>query len=348
MTLPPSTLSRRKRRKALKRRKKDRWLHRNLDHNLTEDGDRKNSYSFFQPLISFGIIIPIALIVMFVMHLNGIGTENLEVERSLIFTVVPFVAFSVTLVIVVGVLVMGISNRELMGTDKIDIHNSLWVKIFVLYLCSFLIGGVLTFGAGDRWTELWEAYKAEHPFAGAIQSFFETNEFLISALSIITFMVIYAFLDRFITIMIRIKWNMENHARKARHTARLDNHPSDPIPDSALTAGAVLWLTPHVSSSRGVYAVVQPDQSLLLPSGAIRPASELSLYFTLVRPLSPESYPSTEPGTLGLPKYGNSTVPLLLSSSGWSKPGSPALLTPAAGSLRYFEPPSGHSLMQTV
>lgn len=340
MTMPPIALPVKKRRKAIKRRIRDRWVHRNLDYETDEYGSHNNVYPITESAISI-----IALAVYFI--ING-PADILTIMQSGLLPLIPFVAFSVLIVIVFGVFVMGISNRELMGTDKTEPASHLFQRIVFLYIAAFLIGGALTFGAGSSWVELWSAYKSEHPFAGAVETFFTSNDALMNIVAIVAFCVCYVFLMKGINIITRIAWNMENHARKARHTTRLENHPSNPIPDSALTVGAVLWLTPHVSSSRGVYAVVQSDQSLLLPSGAIRPGDELSLYFTLARPLSPESYPSTEPGTLGLPKYGNSTVPLLLSSSGWSKPGSPELVTPVAGSLRYFAPPSGHSLMQTV
>lgn len=345
MTMPPVTLPAKKRHKAIKRRLRNRWVHRYLDYKTDEYGDPSDTYVITHLVMSFLSISVLAMVVL-AFYIADHGPDNsgniFIIAQNVFLPLVPFVTFGGIIVIVFGVFVMGISNRELIGTDKVDINSELAKRIFYLYIIAFLIGGALTFGAGPRWIDLWSAYKSEHPFAAAVETFFTSNETLMNIVSLIAFGTTYVVVMKIIKTFTRIKWNMENHARKARHTARLLNHPANPIPDSALTVGAVLWLTPHVSSSRGVYAVVQSDQSLLLPSGATRPADELSLYFTLVCPLSPESYPSTEPGTLGLPKYGNSTVPLLLSSSGWSKPGRIQLVSP--GELKYFVPPVGFTM----
>lgn len=334
-------IAKRQRLKAYKLRLLERWIFRNLDNTVVRYNNPSRKYTFYQSTLTAVLTLLTLVTLQYAVFPEAKG--DVYALGEAVFTLaLPFLIFTTAFVFVLGKVLVGVSNREFFGLDIIATEGAKR-KIVLIYAISIGLGATLTYGAGERWKELWVAYKSENSFAGSIESFFVTNPVLQQTIQLTSLALLFILLDRVAIKIVNLLWSLSFSSRRRRiesyHCARLSN----PIPDSSLTVGAVLWLTPRASLSRGVYAVVQSDQSLLLPSGAIRPADELSLYFNLVRLLSPEVYPSTEPGTLGLPKYGNSTIPLLLSSSGWRKPGSSELITP--GPLRHFTPPIDAVLM---
>lgn len=239
--------------------------------------------------------ITTSLLLLLVTERNG--NESLgEVSFRMVMLLAPPLIILVSLLLVVGIGLLGFTNREVFGIDKVE-EGKLRFKLILLYVTAIPISVLLVFGNLDGWHNVWTEYKKSNPMVGEIQTFLIGNQLLL----LFTFVFVMLAAGVLVqTVPYLIVESIRVSVRQGK-LARVSNlPPGKSLEHQDLHDGtAALFLLPNIPS-KGFIAIYLEDGLWQLPSGSWCSSEELTRFSVFSELIHPEKYPLSSVGTVAV------------------------------------------------